>query len=264
MKTMNATTPSDRISKPEKKEDFKSMAKSLAWALLIALIFRSFLFEPFHIPSGSMKPTLLVGDYIFVSKYSYGISRYSFPLGLPLFNGRIGEIHQPERGDIVVFKYPGDTSVNYIKRLIGLPGDRIQVRDDLLYVNDKPVKILPDAPFLYQDDDDGKVRGDPRLVTRSKEILPNGVSHSILTEPKEEFPDNTEVYTVPPKHYFFMGDNRDHSQDSRFLDKVGYVPEENLVGRAELVFFSESANLFKPWTWVSSLRANHEYPASSQ
>ena len=249
---MDTTTTPESLPKTSKKNDYVDMAKSFGWALLIAMIFRTFLFEPFHIPSGSMKPTLLIGDYIFVSKYSYGISRFSFPLGnwLPdTITGRMGEYHQPERGDIVVFKLPNDPSTNYIKRLIGLPGDKIQVKDGILFVNSTPVTLKLDDPF--EDKDDFGSSG--KIIQRYTETLPGGVMHSVLDETKDGALDNTEVYTVPAKHYFFMGDNRDNSQDSRVLEKVGYVPEENLVGRAEVVLFSSHSSWMKPWTWVTSL-----------
>jgi signal peptidase I len=235
------------------KDDYKGMAKSFVTALLFAMIFRTFCFEPFHIPSGSMKPTLLIGDYIFVSKYSYGISRYSFPFGPNLFKGRVGEYHAPKRGDVVVFKLPRDPSTNYIKRLVGLPGDRLQVKDGMLYINDVQVKLTTADPFLDRDSKESP----KKIIPRYTEELPNHASHAILDEVKDGGLDNTEIYTVPPKHYFFMGDNRDNSQDSRVLSAVGYVPEENLVGRAEVIFFSSQADIMKPWTWFTSLHPDY-------
>lgn len=258
MKDSITQTVKDPVIKKNSKDDYVGMAKSFLLALILAMIFRSILFEPFHIPSGSMKPTLLIGDYIFVSKFSYGISRYSFPFGPNLFEGRVGQLHQPERGDVIVFKLPKDTGTNYIKRLVGMPGDRIEVKEGLLYINDNPVKLTTDTPFLDKD----KRSASEKMLTRFTEILPNGVMHSILDEVKDGNLDNTDVYVVPPKHYFFMGDNRDNSQDSRVLDSVGFVPEENLVGRAEVIFFSAKAVLWKPWTWLTSIRPDHAFPAT--
>ena len=203
-------------------------------ALLIALVIRTFLFQPFNIPSGSMKATLLVGDYLFVSKYSYGYSHYSIPLSPPLFSGRIFG-SEPNRGDIVVFRLPKDDSTDYIKRVIGLPGDRIQMREGLLYINDKPVKRERLSDFIGEDPcgSDATAR-----VKRWKETLPNGKVYYTLDLVDNSFYDNTPVYTVPPDHYFMMGDNRDNSVDSRIAASdggVGFVPEDNLVGRADLI-----------------------------
>lgn len=240
---MTAQAPS--TDKPSKKEEFKNMAKSFAWALLLAMIFRSLLFEPFHIPSGSMKPALLVGDYIFVSKYSYGISRYSFPFGLPLFSGRIAQIEQPQRGDVVVFKLPRDTGTNYIKRLIGLPGDTIQVKEGILYLNGEAVPRQEVRPFIDRD---------KTVIPQYIETLPNGVSYRVLDQTPFGNLDNTDVYTVPPKHYFFMGDNRDNSQDSRVFSLVGFVPEENLVGPARTVIFPDTSHWWDLMSWASAVK----------
>ncbi len=233
------------VKQEGKKDDFKSMAKSFAWALLFAMIFRTFLFEPFHIPSGSMKPGLLIGDYIFVSKYSYGISRYSFPFGPALFEGRIGEIQKPKRGDVVVFKLPKDPSTNYIKRLIGLPGDRIQVRSGILYINDTAVPRYEVKPFLDQDN---------TVIPQYVETLPNHVSYPVLDQLPYGRLDNTDIYIVPPKHYFFMGDNRDNSQDSRVLSAVGFVPEENLVGPAQVIMFPHSGKWWDFTSWATTIK----------
>ena len=218
-------------------------------ALLIALAIRTLLFESFNIPSGSMKATLLVGDYLFVSKYSYGYSHYSLPLSPPLFSGRIfGSM--PERGDVVVFRVPKDDSIDYIKRLIGLPGDRIKVADGLLYINGTPVKRERVDDFV--DDENGT----PEHVRRWRETLPNGVSYQTLDLQDDGLLDNTEEYLVPPGHYFMMGDNRDNSADSRVLSAVGYVPFENLVGKAQIIFFSigDGEPAWHVWSWPWSMR----------
>lgn len=234
----------------KEKEGILELVKSLSIAIVLALIFRSFAFEPFYIPSGSMKPTLLVGDYVFVSKYSYGYSRYSFPFGFDFFEGRAMEGRQPQRGDVVVFKLPTDTSINYIKRLIGLPGDTIQVQDGVLYINGEAVTKRRIANFREE------VNGQEIEIPQYVETLPNGVWYRVLDEDPEGGLDNTGVYTVPPKHYFFMGDNRDNSQDSRVMNHVGYVPEENLLGPTNLIFFSTTSSLFQFWNWFSGLKTD--------
>ncbi|MCE3232779.1 MAG: lepB [Rickettsiaceae bacterium] len=236
------------MTKQKEKESFGEIARSLVIAILLALVFRSFVFEPFYIPSGSMKSTLLVGDYVFVTKYSYGYSKYSLPLGLPLFEGRIAK-HEPKRGDVVVFKLPTDNSTNYIKRLIGLPGDKIQMKNGVLIINGEQVQKKRIGNFKDQDQD-GNVVDIPQFV----ETLPNGVSYLVLDQESKGSLDNTDVYEVPTGHYFFMGDNRDNSQDSRVLEKVGYVPEENLLGPAKWIFFSSKTSVFKFWDWFDSLR----------
>jgi signal peptidase I len=237
--------------------------KTFVYAGLIAVVVRTVAFEPFNIPSGSMIPTLLVGDYLFVSKYSYGYSRYSLPFGWPPFSGRIfGRL--PNRGDVAVFKYPRDNSTDYIKRIIGLPGDRIQVRQGQLYINGQ---LSPRQPVGSYDDDSN---GLSIVRQRYQETLPNGVQHYILKEtdgidasrrpgfdPNREFdPNNTPEYLVPPDHVFAMGDNRDNSADSRFMNGVGFVPVENLVGRAEILFFSVDAEYpwWEFWWWPIEIR----------
>ncbi len=192
---------------------------------------RTVAYEPFNIPSGSMIPTLLVGDYLFVSKYSYGYSRHSLPMSLPLFSGRIlGS--QPHRGDVVVFKLPTDNRTDYIKRVIGLPGDHIQVVHGELKINGTIVERKQVDDYVQRD-----ASGNTLRVAEYMETLPGGVVHPILRVPDSDdaFQNNTVEYIVPPDHNFMMGDNRDNSADSRFLSQVGYVPAENLVGRAEFL-----------------------------
>jgi signal peptidase I len=225
--------------------------KVILQALLIAVVVRTLLFQPFNIPSGSLIPTLLIGDYLFVSKYSYGYSHHSMPFSPPLFSGRIWA-SAPKRGDIVVFKLPKDGSTDYIKRVIGLPGDTIEMRQGILHINGQPVQRQLigqyEAPDRF---------GRPHGVPLYRETLPNGVSHEVIeSEGDTGSWDNTPPYHVPPGHFFMMGDNRDNSQDSRDLSAVGYVPFENLVGRAEIIFFSvdEDASAWKIWEWPWTVR----------
>lgn len=218
--------------------------KTVLYAGLIAIGIRTVAFEPFNIPSASMVPTLLVGDYLFVSKYSYGYSRFSMPFSPPLWSGRIiGSL--PERGDVAVFRWPRDDTTDYIKRIIGLPGDRIQVIGGLLYINGTPVKR--EAAGLCEQDGTGvRIRS-----RRYRETLPNGRSHFICEFSDQERFDNTEEYRVPAGHVFAMGDNRDNSSDSRDFGPggVGYVPVENLIGRAEILFFSHEGPFWQIWNW---------------
>ncbi len=224
-------------------------AKTVFYAGLIAIGIRTFAFEPFNIPSSSMVPTLLVGDYLFVSKYSYGYSRYSLPWAPPLFSGRIFGA-EPRRGDVAVFKLPRDPSIDYIKRIIGLPGDRIQVREGRLYINGTEAPRAPDGDYTVGGD------GPAMIVKRFIETLPNGVRHDILKATDEGSANNTQEYLVPPGHVFAMGDNRDNSEDSRFLNAVGFIPIENLVGRAEFIFFSVDAEApwWEVWEWPFEIR----------
>lgn len=222
--------------------------RTVIYAVLIAMVVRTFAYEPFNIPSGSMIPTLLVGDYLFVSKFSYGYSRYSLPFGLPLFEGRIWA-EEPERGDVIVFKLPRDNETDYIKRLVGLPGDRIQMVRGVLHINGNPVERQ-----RIEDYDDGGLR-----VAQYIETLPNGVSHRILERSDSAQYDNTPEYVVPAGHFFMMGDNRDNSQDSRVppeFQGVGFVPAENLIGRADILFFSTdgSARIWEFWRWPIATR----------
>ncbi len=224
--------------------------KFIVVLFLIAVLFRSFVVLPYRIVSGSMMGTLLVDDYYYVSKFSYGYSRYSLPFGLVPFSGRVfGSM--PERGDIVVFKLPSDHHTDYIKRVIGLPGDRIQVREGRLYINGDAVMRTREGDFEIALRD-----GQMRQIPQYRETLSNGVSYLTLDSTPRSPGDFTQEYVVPEGHLFMMGDNRDNSLDSRFLDDVGYVPFENLVGRAELRFFSTdgSAALWQVWRWPSAIR----------
>jgi signal peptidase I len=260
--------------------EFWEIVKTLLWAAVIAIFIRTFAYEPFNIPSGSMVPTLLVGDYLFVSKMAYGYSKYSFPGGLIPVEGRIWE-GAPTRGEVVVFRPPREPETDFIKRVIGLPGDRIQVRQGRLYINDVMVErqriedyVDPDAPESVDPDMPGN-RPSPQYL----ETLPGGVTHRIveLNGDSNSPADNTPVYVVPPDHYFMMGDNRDGSNDSRTvigvdqrcksgtidasnkdcLGVVGFVPKENLIGPAKILFWSyavDSLHLYNPITWVTALR----------
>lgn len=225
----------------------------MVYAVVIAVVIRTFAYEPFNIPSESMLPTLLVGDYLFVSKFSYGYSRHSLPFGLPLFSGRI-LTREPRRGDVAVFKLPSNDSTDYIKRIVGLPGDRVQMKDGLLHVNGKAVQRERTEDFRYRNS-----FGREYLVPQYLESLQNGMSYRTLDlEPRGTY-DNTGVFVVPAGHYFAMGDNRDNSLDSRAPPSrlgVGLVPAENLVGRAETLFFSTdgSAAWWEVWRWPFATR----------
>lgn len=232
--------------------------KTVVYAVLIAVVVRTVAYEPFNIPSASMVPTLLIGDYLFVSKFSYGYSRYSLPFGLPLFEGRIFE-KEPERGDVIVFKKPADNATDYIKRVVGLPGDKIQMRAGRLYINGEMVPRKPIEPYV---DPEGTI---PRAVPQYVETLPGGVEHRIIEILGDEGPlDNTPVFEVPADHYFMMGDDRDNSSDSRDpTGGVGFVPKENLVGRAEILFFSTdgSAPIWAVWKWPFAIRLDRLFQA---
>jgi len=244
----------DTNAKAASRSNWWETAKIIVQALAIAMVVRVFFYQPFNIPSGSMKQTLLVGDYLFVSKLSYGYSRYSFPFGINLFSGRIFAA-EPRRGDVVVFKLPRDNSTDYIKRVIGLPGDEIRVKNGVLSIDGKAIPKVRNGEFVTREDD-----GFERRVPTFEETLPNGVKYTVLdSEPHGPF-DNVGPYEVPPGHYFMMGDNRDNSTDSRALWGVGYVPFENLVGRAEIIFFSaavdepDALRWTSPWTWPFDIR----------
>lgn len=247
--TSSSSSRNRSPAKRSKASGWLDSIKTILFAGLIAIGIRTVLFEPFNIPSGSMIPTLLVGDYLFVSKYSYGYSKHSLPLSPPLFSGRIfGRL--PERGDVAVFKLPRDGATDYIKRIVGLPGDRIQMIRGILHVNGQAVQRTPRGTFIAEGDG-------PRVQTRRyTETLPGGRSHDILEESDNGPLDNTPEFTVPAGHVFGMGDNRDNSLDSRVMNAVGFVPVENLVGRAEFLFFSvdQHGSLWQPWTWPTSIR----------
>ncbi len=222
--------------------------KTVIYAVLIAVVVRTVVIEPFNIPSGSMKPTLLVGDFLFVTKYSYGYSRHSLPFSPALFSGRIMG-REPKRGDVAVFKLPSDNQTDYIKRIIGLPGDRVQVKGGILHLNGEPVTRRRVGEFAEYP----RARRIPRYV----EVLPGGRTHAIIEESDDNgLADETRVFVVPPGHYFMMGDNRDNSQDSRF-PRVGFVPFENLVGRADFLFFSvdeDATRWWEVWNWPGAIR----------
>jgi signal peptidase I len=258
--------------------EFWEIVKTLLWAAVIAIFIRTFAYEPFNIPSGSMVPTLLVGDYLFVSKMAYGYSKYSFPGGLIPVEGRIWE-GAPTRGEVVVFRPPREPETDFIKRVIGLPGDRIQVRQGRLYINDVMVErqriedyVYPDVPENV-DPEVPENRPSPQYL----ETLPGGVTHRIIESAGDEGgADNTPVFVVPADHYFMMGDNRDGSNDSRAtrgggeqcntgtidasnrdcLGVVGFVPKENLIGPAKILFWSydSSFRVYNPISWVTALR----------
>ena len=234
------------------KDFFSENLKTFFYALVIAVIIRSIFIQPFYIPSSSMEPTLLVGDRLFVTKYSYGYSKHSFPFSPPILDKRIF-FNSPERGDVIVFKTPADNRTDYIKRLIGLPGDKIQFIDANLYLNNS--EILK-----------SKIRNKTKIncgnrtidVYRFEEKLPNGKKfHTVYL--KDYTYQNSDVFEVPQDHYFFLGDNRDCSKDSRFLTSVGYVHKDNLVGKARIIFFSSDKSMgsfFAFWKWNKSIRLN--------
>ena len=224
--------------------------KTLFYALIIAIIIRSIFIQPFYIPSSSMEPNLLVGDRLFVTKYSYGYSKHSFPFSPPIFNNRI-LFSEPKTGDVVVFKTPADNRTDYIKRLVGLPGDQIQFIDSNLFINNSEIlkSKISETDTIYC----GKKTID---VFTFEEKLPNGKLHKTVYLTNFTF-KNSDIFTVPEDHYFFLGDNRDCSKDSRFLTSVGYVHKNNLVGKARFIFFSSDrsvGSIFEFWKWNKSIR----------
>ena len=227
--------------------------KTIFYASIIALIIRSLIIQPFYIPSSSMEPNLLVGDRLFVSKFSYGYSKHSFPFSPSLFKGRIFD-KKPKRGDVIVFKTPADNRTDYVKRLIGLPNDKLQFINGNLYINDNQVlrtKIKTKSKIYC-----GK--NNTIEIDSYEEKLPNNVKHQTVYLKDFSF-QNSDIFTIPLKHYFFLGDNRDCSKDSRFLSSVGYVHENNLVGKAQFIFFSSDyriGSIFKFWKWKKTLRIN--------
>jgi signal peptidase I len=249
------TSAAEAVEAPEHQpaahEEWIEIGKTILYALLIALVLRILLFQPFTIPSASMEPTLLEGDYIIVSKFSYGYSRHSIPFSPPIFHGRLFE-RSPTRGDIVVFKLPRDGHTDYIKRLIGMPGDRIQMKGGVVWLNGKPLPRTPLTPVTEQ------TPYGVRPVERFRETMPSGKTYITYDFGSGGDVDDTAEYVVPAGHYFMLGDNRDNSMDSRFPSEigVGFVPAENLVGKAEIILLSwyPEASLFKPWTWVTKAR----------
>ena len=234
------------------KNFFIENIKTIFYALIIAIIIRSLLIQPFYIPSSSMEPGLLVGDRLFVTKYSYGYSKHSFPFSPPIFKGRIIS-NKPKRGDIVVFKTPADNRTDYIKRLIGLPGDRVQFIDSNLYINNSEIikSRISKSDKIYC----GKKNIN---VFTFEELLPNGKKHNTVYLKNYSF-QNSDLFIIPEDHYFFLGDNRDCSKDSRFLTSVGYVHKDNLIGKAQFIFFSSDksiGSIFSFWKWNKSIRFN--------
>ena len=224
--------------------------KSIILAIFIALLIRSFIFEPFNIPSGSMKPNLLVGDFIFVSKWSYGYSKHSLPFSIPLIPSKIFS-NIPERGDIVIFKTPENNRTDYVKRVIGLPGDTIELNNGIIFLNGNEIYRKKLDDFIDTDKNASSKR-----VRKYKEYFLNK-EFEVLDLTDNGIVDNTRLLKVPDGHFFVMGDNRDNSQDSRFTASIGFIPFENLVGKAQIIFFSlENSRFLEIWKWPSSIRYN--------
>lgn len=238
----------ENIEEKKKEESWGETFRTVIYAIVIAGCIRTFFFEPFKIPSGSMYPTLEIGDFLFVSKYTYGYSRYSFPFGKPAFEGRIWQ-DLPERGDVVVFKFPGDNKTDYIKRIIGLPGDTVQMKDGRLYINGEMVQREEVGKYVI---DEYTIL--PMTYTEYVETLPNGRQHRILEASDDKSTDNTVVFKVPENHYFMMGDNRDNSNDSR--KDVGFVPFDNIEGKARFLFYSHDDKVvwYNPISWIMAIR----------
>ena len=237
------------LEKKKQSNSLKELFKTLLIAGSIAIFFRSIFFEPFNIPSGSMIPTLLVGDYLFVSKYSYGYSKYSFPFGVLPISDRVLD-KSPKRGDVIVFRKPGDESIDYIKRLVGLPKDKIQVKKGILFINSKKIKRIKVNIGIIKN-----IFGDEKVFTQYKETYDDKNFHEIIESSDTDPFDDTIEFKVPAGHFFFMGDNRDNSKDSR-TSEVGFVPKKNLIGKAKIIFFSHngSASIFEFWKWHKSIR----------
>ena len=222
--------------------------KSIILAIFIAILIRSFIFEPFNIPSGSMKPNLLVGDFIFVSKWSYGYSKHSLPFSLPIIPNKLFNKY-PQRGDVVVFKTPQDNRTDYIKRVIGLPGDKIKIKDGLIVLNNNLVLRKKIDDFVDKDKQGNQFR-----IRQYRELFSN-IEFDIIDLRDNGIVDNTNEYIVPDDHFFVMGDNRDNSQDSRFISNVGFIPMKNLVGKAQYIFFSlENSRFYELWKWPKAIR----------
>ena len=237
------------VNKSKSNNSIKELFKTLLIAGSIAIFFRSIFFEPFNIPSGSMIPSLLVGDYLFVSKYSYGYSKYSFPFGVVPITDRIFE-KSPKRGDIIVFRKPGDETIDYIKRLVALPNDSVQVKNGVLYINKKMVERTKSNVGIMKNN-----FGDEKIFTQYKETFDGLNFHEIIEASDQDLFDDTIEFKVPDNHFFFMGDNRDNSRDSR-SPEVGFVPKRNLIGKAQIIFFSHnsSASIFEFWKWHKAIR----------
>ena len=229
-------------------ESLFSNLKSVFLAIFIAILIRSFFFEPFNIPSGSMKPNLLVGDFIFVSKWSYGYSKHSLPFSLPIIPNKLFNKY-PKRGDVVVFKTPQDNRTDYIKRVIGLPGDKIKINDGLIVLNNNLVLRKKIDDFVDKDKQGNQFR-----IRQYRELFSN-IEFDIIDLRDNGIVDNTNEYIVPDDHFFVMGDNRDNSQDSRFISIVGYIPMKNLIGKAQYIFFSlENSRFYELWKWPKAIR----------
>jgi signal peptidase I len=256
MSTTQKPARAKKTAKPQAGGTIETI-KTLVYAGLIALCIRTIAFEPFNIPSGSMIPTLLIGDFVFVSKYSYGYSRFSMPFSPPLFSGRIFGSY-PHRGDVIVFRNTRDTTQDWIKRVIGLPGDHIQVKKGQLYINGAEVPRVAEGD--YETLDNGGIR---IIAQKYQESLPGGVKHDLLKFSDDERlagaeldVNNTDEYVVPDGHLFMMGDNRDDSEDSRFMNALGFVPLQNVIGRAQFIFFSFDAEYpwWEFWMWPIEIR----------